>query len=139
MQRTLFTLSRRSFSSARTSVSFGAAPWGELTHSSRAVRVGDTIHVSGTVAQGETCADQVKGCFDIISQAIKDAGGRGLQDVVITRMIAADAVGDLDELARAHHEVFSAVDTRPAQTTFGGTLVRDWIKVEIEATAVVGS
>jgi len=31
------------------------------------------------------------------------------------------------------------VGVKPAQTTFGGTLVRDWIKVEIEATAIVGS
>ena len=36
-------------------------------------------------------------------------------------------------------QVFSAVGVKPAQTTFGGTLVRDWIKVEIEATAIIGS
>ena len=46
---------------------------------------------------------------------------------------------DLEELAGAHKEVFEKAGCRPAQTTFGGTLVRDWIKVEIEATAVVGS
>ena len=61
-------------------VSMGDSPWGEKARTSRAVRVGDTIHVSGTVAEGETCADQVKGCFDIIDDAIKQAGGRGLQD-----------------------------------------------------------
>ena len=107
-------------------MSFGAAPWGDLAHASRAVRVGDTVHVSGTVAQGETVGEQVKGCFAIIGDAIKEAGGRGLEDV-----------GDLEELAGAHREVFQAAGVRPANTTFGGTLVRDWIKVEIEATAVV--
>lgn len=120
-------------------MSFGAAPWGDLCHASRAVRVGDTIHVSGTVAPGDTCAEQVKGCFDIIDSAIKEAGGAGLKDVVITRMIAADPIGDLEELAGAHKAVFQEVGIRPAQTTFGGTLVRDWLKVEIEATAVVNS
>ena len=45
------------------------------------------------------------GCFELIGQSIKDAGGRGLEDVVITRMIAANVVGDLDELAKAHHQV----------------------------------
>jgi len=57
------------------------------------------------VAQGETAAEQVHGCFELIGQSIKDAGGRGLEDVVITRMIAANVVGDLDELAKAHHQV----------------------------------
>lgn len=78
----------------------------------------------------------MKGCFAIIHEAIRSAGGRGLEDVVLTRMIAAD-VGELDELTSAHKAVFEATGNRPAQTTYGGTLVREWIKVEIEATAVV--
>lgn len=86
---------------------------------------------------------QVKGCFDIIGEAIRSAGGRGLDDVTITRMIAADPVADLEQLASAHKAVFKPSFERtglwPANTTFGGTLVRDWIRVEIEATAVVGS
>ena len=89
----------------------GASPWGELARVSRAVRVGDTIHVSGTVSPGDTVADQVgkqraaaatttttttttattalsnvapasqvKGCFVVIEDAIKEAGGKGLED-----------------------------------------------------------
>ena len=57
--------------------------------------------------------------------------------VVITRMVAADPLADIDELASAHKEVFEEAGVWPANTTFGGTLVREWIKVEIEATAVV--
>uniref|UniRef100_A0A7S1FGL1 RidA family protein n=1 Tax=Noctiluca scintillans TaxID=2966 RepID=A0A7S1FGL1_NOCSC len=136
MQRALrMACVKRGFAS-KTLVGFGAAPWGDLTHSSRAVRVADTIYVSGTVSQGDTVAEQVKGCFAIIDEAIRNAGGRGLEDVVLTRMIAAD-VGELDELTSAHKAVFEATGNRPAQTTYGGTLVREWIKVEIEATAVV--
>ena len=41
------TIAARRCMSSRTSVGFGAAPWGDLTNSSRAVRVGDTIHISG--------------------------------------------------------------------------------------------
>ena len=52
-------------------------------------------------------------------------------------MVASDPVADIDELASAHKEVFEEAGVWPANTTFGGTLVRDWIKVEIEATAVV--
>ena len=118
-------------------IPFGAAPWGDLTHSSRAVRIGDTIHVSGTVSPADSASAEVEGCLEIIGEAIKAAGGRGLEDVVLTRMVAADVVGDLAELAAAHKRVFEAVGAEPAQTTFGGTLVRDTLKVEIEATAVV--
>ena len=41
---------------SKTLVGFGAAPWCDLTHSSRAVRVADTSYVSGTVSQGDTVA-----------------------------------------------------------------------------------
>lgn len=112
-------------------------PWGQGTHCSLAVRIGDTIHASGVTCQGETCHDQVKACFETIDKAIKGAGGRGLQDVVITRMIAADARGDLDELQSGHKAVFEPLGLHPANTTFGGTLLREWAKVEIEATAVI--
>ena len=132
-------LLRTSLRRYATRVGMGASPWGDLAGVSRAVRVGDTIHVSGTVAPGDSCAEQVQGCFEVISKAIKDAGGRGLEDVVITRMIAADPVRDLDELASAHKAAFAASGNLPANTTFGGTLVRDWLKVEIEASAVVNA
>jgi enamine deaminase RidA (YjgF/YER057c/UK114 family) len=118
-------------------VGFGAAPWGNMTHSSRAVRVGNTVHVSWTVAPGDSVTAEVEGCLAIIGDAIRAAGGRGLEDVVLTRMVAADIVGDLAELASAHKKVFETVGSEPAQTTFGGTLVRDTLKVEMEATAVV--
>ena len=85
-----------------TTVPFGAAPWGDLTHSSRAVRVGDVIQISGTVFPADSASDEVEGCFEIIGEAIKAAGGRGLEDVVLTRMVAGDVVGDLGELAAAH-------------------------------------
>merc|ERR1712176_1340555 len=66
-------------------------------------------------------------------------GGRGLEDVVITRMIAADVQKDFQELGDAHKAVFSKtlVPTRPSNALFGGTLLMPWMKVEIEATAVV--
>jgi len=101
--------------------------------------VGDTIHVSGTCAQGDTATVQVEAIFGVIDNAIRQAGGRGLEDVVITRMIAADVQKDFQELGDAHKAVFSKtlVPTQPSNTLFGGTLLLPWMKVEIEATAVV--
>merc|ERR1719158_464997 len=130
--------SMRFMSSPKQKVSTGTA-WESRCGCARAVRIGDTIHVSGTCAQGDTATAQVEAIFSVIDNAIRKAGGRGLEDVVITRMIAADVQKDFQELGDAHRAVFSKalVPTQPSNTLFGGTLLLPWMKVEIEATAVV--
>merc|ERR1719460_91934 len=115
-------------------------PWEGRCGCARAVRVGDTIHVSGTCAQGDTATAQVNTIFGIMDNAIRKAGGRGLEDIVITRMIAADVQKDFQELGDAHKAVFAKClggPKTPSNTLFGGTLLLPWMKVEIEATAVV--
>merc|ERR1719353_2267835 len=52
-------------------------------------------------------------------------------------MIAADAQKDFGELGDATKAVFKDSGNTPANTLFGGTLLLPWMKVEIEATAVV--
>ena len=98
--------------------------WAELSKCSRAVRVGDTVHVSGTCAQGDTAADQVNAIFNnVIAPALHEAGA-SLDDVVITRMFASDVKRDWEELGRAHGDVFG--DTKPACTLVGAELLADW-------------
>ena len=114
--------------------------WGDSAGVSRAVRIGDTIHVSGTVTKGESAGAQVRGCLSIVADAVRSAGGRGLQDVVLTRIIAADPANDLAEIAAAHKAAFADAGAEwPANTTFGGSFPRPWIRVGVEATAVVQS
>ena len=114
--------------------------WGDSAGVSRAVRIGDTIHISGTVTKGDSAGAQVSGCLAIIATAIRSAGGRGLQDVVLTRIIAADPANDLAEIAAAHKASFAHAGAEwPANTTFGGFFPRPWIRVGVEATAVVQS
>ena len=114
--------------------------WGDSAGVSRAVRIGDTIHVSGTVTKGDTAGAQVRGCLSIVADAVRSAGGRGLQDVVLTRIIAADPANDLAEIAAAHKAAFADAGAEwPANTTFGGSFPRPWIRVGVEATAVVQS
>ena len=129
----------RRLCSTVTRVPFGAATnWGDTAHASRAVRVGSTIHVSGTVTKGDTTGDQMRGCLDIIAEAVRSAGGRGLRDVVLTRVIASDIASDLNEIGAAHKSTFEAAGAAPpANTTFGGSFPRPWIRVGVEATAVV--
>ena len=60
-----------------------------------------------------------------------------MDDVVITRMFAANVARDWKALGEAHGAVFG--DIEPACTLVGAELLADWMKVEIECTAVVKS
>lgn len=109
---------------------------------SRAVRVGNIIHVAGTgpiAPDGTTAAPgnahgQVVRCLEIIQHAVEEAGGT-LDDVVRTRIYVTDLAYQ-DEIGRAHGEFFGNI--RPAATMIGvAGLVRDDWLVEIEAEAVL--
>ena len=115
--------------------------WEPLAGYSRAVRVGNTIRVSGTtatdgvsrrVAPGDPAA-QATFILDKIAAAIVALGGR-LEDVVQTRVYLAD-VAMWEGVSRAHGRVFSEI--LPANTLFAvGNLIGGY-EVEIEAEAVV--
>lgn len=109
---------------------------------SRAVRVGDYIHISGTAPIGDDGYAAHKGdvyrqterCIEIMRKAIEDAGG-SLADVVRTRVYLTD-ISRWDEAARAHGEVFQ--DIRPACTfvEVSRFIDADWL-VEMEADCII--
>ena len=107
---------------------------------SRAVRVGDRVVVAGTAPQwpdGRVEPDpglQARRCFEIIAQALGDAGA-SLADVVRSRVYLVDAA-DFAPVSTVHGEVFR--DVRPANTTVVVAELLDpaW-KVEIEVEAVI--
>ena len=120
-----------------------AAPWAESVGYSRAVRVGDTVYVSGTVAvddEGRIASPgdpygQARRCLEIIVLALAEAGASP-NDVVRTRMFVIDPE-DWVEVGRAHGEVFG--ETKPATTLVAvAGLVDPEALVEIEAVAVLG-
>lgn len=108
---------------------------------SRAVRVGPYVAVSGTapiapdggVAAPGDVYGQTKRCFEIIEQAVKEAGVT-LEHVIRTRVMLTD-ISRWEEAARAHGEVFGEI--RPASTfvEVKGLIERGWL-VEIEADCV---
>ena len=109
---------------------------------SRAVRVGNTIAVSGTapIAPGGGTAypgdlyRQTQTCLEIIRDAIERAGGK-LTDVIRTRVMLSD-IDRWQEAARAHGEFFGEI--RPASTfvEVSRFIDPDWL-VEVEADGVV--
>ena len=74
--------------------------------------------------------------FRIIDGALKDSGAT-LGDVVSTRLFASNIGEDWEELGAAHAEIFSGSGAKPACTLVGGELLMDWMKVEVECTAMI--
>lgn len=116
------------------------SPYEPLYGFSRAVRVGNTVHVAGTApipepgsALAATPYEQMLRCGEIAVAALRELGA-DVGDVVRTRMfISSPDVAD--EVGRAHHGVFG--DAAPAATMVVAALLEPEWFVEIEVEAVV--
>lgn len=104
---------------------------------SRAVKVGDEIHVSGSCAPIEyekaSVYEQTKAILKTIGKALNEAQA-DYSDVVQTIVYLRD-INDASEVAKAHQEYFGNV--KPASTLIQITsAMRPWQQVEISAIAV---
>lgn len=116
------------------------SPYEDSIGFSRAVRVGNTVSVSGTAPvwpDGQVDADpgvQARRCWEIAMAALEQLDGRP-EDVIRTRQYVVTA--DVAEAVGAvHGEIFG--DVRPASTMIvvAGLLDPRWL-VEVELDAIV--
>jgi enamine deaminase RidA (YjgF/YER057c/UK114 family) len=118
------------------------APWESSIGYSRAVKIGNVIEVSGTVALDE--AGNLIGEGDAFLQtkfiiqkieAVLLQAGAALADVVRTRMYVTD-IAQSEAVGRAHGEAFGTIRPCTSMVEVKG-LIRPEYLVEVEATAIL--
>ena len=129
--------------SGRINYSSGSK-WEDIVGYSRAVKIGNLVEVTGTVASGED--GNVVGRNDAYAQtkyiyqkieSILEKAGASMKDVIRVRMFVTD-ISCWQEYGRAHSEFFKTI--KPCNTMVEvSALIEPEYLIEIEATAIVGS
>lgn len=117
------------------------SPWEDIVGYSRAVRVGNVVEVTGTVAddQGKLVGGndpylQAKFALQKIKGVLEQAGAR-MEDVVRTRIFVTD-ITQWEAIGKAHQEAFGSI--KPCTTMVQvSRFISDQYLVEIEASAII--
>jgi enamine deaminase RidA (YjgF/YER057c/UK114 family) len=115
----------------------GGSPFEPIIGFSRAVRVGQDVHLAGTGpvgADNEDVAGQTRRIFVIAEKALAEAGAT-FADVVRTRMYLTH-VDDWEAVGRVHGEFFGNIRPAATMVVVAALLNPAW-RIEIEMDAVV--
>lgn len=125
----------------RTNFSTGAK-WEDIVGYSRAVRVGNLVEVTGTVAVDD--GGNVVGAGDAYAQTafiirkietVLLRAGASLKDVIRTRMFVTD-ISLWEAYGKAHGEFFGTIKPCTSMVEVKGLIDPAYL-VEIEATAII--
>src|SRR5829696_6280250 len=128
-------------SSTRVNYSSGAK-WEDIVGYSRAVKIGNVIEVTGTVAVDDNnllvgkdnAYEQTRFILTKIEKVLQQAGA-SLKDVVRTRMFVTD-ISRWQEYGKAHGEFFKDIKPCTSMIEISALIERDYL-IEIEATAIL--
>ena len=118
------------------------AKWEEIVGYSRAVKVGNTVEVTGTVAVddnsnlvgGDSAYEQTRYVIQKIEKVLERAGA-SLKDVVRTRIFVTD-ISRWEEYGKAHGEFFAIIKPCTSMIEVKGLIAPEYL-IEIEATAII--
>jgi enamine deaminase RidA (YjgF/YER057c/UK114 family) len=116
--------------------------WEDIVGYSRAVKVGNTIEVSGTVASGpdgevigiNDAYEQTRYIYTKIEKVLQNAGS-SMNDVIRVRMFVTD-ISRWQEYAKAHSEFFINIKPCNSMIEVKGLIEREYL-VEIEVSAII--
>lgn len=115
----------------------GTSPFEPIIGFSRAVRIDNHVHVSGTGPVGCDDADvaaQTDQCLTIIAAALKEAGS-SIEQVYRTRMYLTNAE-DWEAVGRIHGKFFGIIRPAATMVVVAALLNPSW-RIEIEADAFI--
>ena len=115
----------------------GTSPYEPIIGFSRAVRVGNVVHLSGTGpvgADNEDAAAQTRRIFEIAEVALAKAGAT-FDHVVRTRMYLAHAA-DWEAVGRVHGKYFGSIRPAATMVVVAALLNPTW-RIEMEMDAVI--
>ena len=120
------------------------AKWEDIVGYSRAVRIGNIIEVTGTVAVdenndlagGASAYEQTKFIIQKIEKVLQRAGAN-LKDVIRTRMYVTD-ISRWEEFGKAHGEFFKDIKPCTSMLEVKALIAPEYL-IEIEATAILGN
>ena len=119
-----------------------SSKWENIVGYSRAVKVGNIIEVTGSVAidangnlvGGDSAYEQTKFIIQKIEKVLQQAGA-ALKDVVRTRMFVTN-ISLWEEYGRAHGEFFREIKPCTSMVEVSNLISPEYL-IEIEATAIV--